>query len=1173
MARTFDALVSAIEAATASDFRGDLIARGRARSLIMRDGKLPDDAPNFDDHLRYDLLTYGFGLLDHSLRLEADLMGEFPSEFADEHLALIERGYTAAADALASVVTNGGTSDLDRDFHRLVAGCAYHFARLAARSYSLVNETRGSEFLLPAGEIIVRLLVRDISGLRNFLFDTLLDGEIDEQILSSIDRMARSDSADENIGRERTTIAEAALTDHFLRAIAVALHAFELGNAEFIDTAVSRLTEGLEVSANEALVEHWWMHRLAIRLLQDLWKDSFHARLPSPIGPSDRAEEARETYIASLFSREQSEIGLWPSQIEAADRAFDLDDDMVVALPTSAGKTRVAELCILATLTAGKRTVFVTPLRSLSAQTETSLRKTFGPLGAGVSALYGSIGDVGPDHDLLTDESIVVATPEKLDFALRSDPHLLDDVGLIVLDEGHMIGTGQREVRYEVQVQRLLRREDADQRRIVCLSAVLPPGDALDDFTEWLTGDPKEGRIESDWRPTELRFGEVRWYDAASPGYGRLDVDIPGQKTFVPKFIEGSIPPIGKRTTILPRDQRELCLATAKKFLDERKTVLIFCPQRRSVGPFATCIIDLHRRGAFGSVFRGKDSDISAACAIGLEWFGPDSEIIACLKLGVAIHHGSLPSPFRRELDRLIAMGILPLVISSPTLAQGLNLAASVLVFHGLKGGKDFLTPGEFRNIVGRAGRAYVDTEGLVLLPTFERGYKRQRTRSAWKSLIADTKGREMRSGLARIVWTLFRRLRQQAGLKKLDEVLEYIANAENWTLKRIKADRKDRDWEATQKKWGEYLDSLDTAILAMLGDSETEDVIDVAGLLDQVLSSSLWDYTLKGLEPNQVKRLKATLEARTRIVFDTTSPNQRRFFFLAGVGLSNGQAIEQAIPDLGHDLLSAEVALMESDAEKATTALIRIAETVFAIPPFVPNNLRDDWQSLLSIWLSGKALPHEEGEGLPRFIEDAFVYRLVWALEVIRLRSDLPDAEDIVGYSGGDVDISRAALAVETGTSRRSDALLLRAGLGSREAAKAAVDKTAADFETNAGLRTWRLSPQVRTLQKQVDWPTPETHAVWKSFRDGIRKGRSRTWKSETSTHGVDWIGDLPDQNTLLSLRDEADGATGVYSVDMYRLGTLKSAINADLQGVTVARMGPKNKAILHHIGPKSIN
>ena len=74
------------------------------------------------------------------------------------------------------------------------------------------------------------------------------------------------------------------------------------------------------------------------------------------------------------------------------------------------------------------------------------------------------------DQDFLRESDIIVATPEKLDFALRNDPGILDDVGLVVLDEGHMIGLTEREVRYEVQIQRLLRRTDAPLRRIVCLS-------------------------------------------------------------------------------------------------------------------------------------------------------------------------------------------------------------------------------------------------------------------------------------------------------------------------------------------------------------------------------------------------------------------------------------------------------------------------------------------------------------------------------------------------------------------------------------------------------------------------------------------------------------------------------------------------------------------------------
>jgi hypothetical protein len=80
---------------------------------------------------------------------------------------------------------------------------------------------------------------------------------------------------------------------------------------------------------------------------------------------------------------------------------------------------------------------------------------------------YGSTGVSDVDEDAIRTRNIVVATPEKLDFALRNDPTLLDDVGLLIFDEGHMIGLSEREVRYEVQIQRLLKRADAADRRIV----------------------------------------------------------------------------------------------------------------------------------------------------------------------------------------------------------------------------------------------------------------------------------------------------------------------------------------------------------------------------------------------------------------------------------------------------------------------------------------------------------------------------------------------------------------------------------------------------------------------------------------------------------------------------------------------------------------------------------
>jgi len=290
--------------------------------------------------------------------------------------------------------------------------------------------------------------------------------------------------------------------------------------------------------------------------------------------------------MAALLQRPKAELDLWPSQVEAAGRAVDQSDDLVVSLPTSAGKTRIAELCILRCLAGGKRVAFITPLRALSAQTETSLQRTFGPLGKMISALYGSIGVSGFDEDAIRERDIVVATPEKLDFALRNDPSLLDDVGLLVFDEGHMIGLNEREVRYEVQIQRLLRRPDAHERRIVCLSAILPDGDQLDDFAAWLRRDHPGGVIKNDWRPTRLRFGEVSWSDAAVSA--RLNLRVGDERPFVQRFLNGFappdyVPPKRRRTRIFPGDQRELCLATAWKLVDDGQTVLISCPQRRCV--------------------------------------------------------------------------------------------------------------------------------------------------------------------------------------------------------------------------------------------------------------------------------------------------------------------------------------------------------------------------------------------------------------------------------------------------------------------------------------------------------------------------------------------------------------------------------------------------------------
>jgi replicative superfamily II helicase len=325
---------------------------------------------------------------------------------------------------------------------------------------------------------------------------------------------------------------------------------------------------------------------------------------------------------------------------------------------------------------------------------------------------------------------------------------------LVVLDEGHMIGLGEREVRYEAQIQRLLRRPDAASRRIVCLSAILPDGDQLTDFTAWLTADRPDGLIRNGWRPTRLRFGEVDWNPTTK--VAQLNVVVGDEHPFIPKFV------VGKRTSkranaaIVPASQTDLCIFTAWRLIEDGQSVLVFCPIRVSVMPFAKRIIELNNKGLLPPITTPPAAAIASALAVGAEWFGPDHEILKCLRMGVAVHHGELPTQFRKEVERLLREGILKLTVSSPTLAQGLNLAATSLIFHGHFRHGEAIDESEFRNVVGRAGRAYVDIEGLVLYPMFDQHEKRQ---EAWKSLIRGDKQREMESGILRLLYWLLARM------------------------------------------------------------------------------------------------------------------------------------------------------------------------------------------------------------------------------------------------------------------------------------------------------------------------------------------------------------------------------------------------------------------------------
>lgn len=179
------------------------------------------------------------------------------------------------------------------------------------------------------------------------------------------------------------------LSENYLSSVSSALFGIEIGDRDLLEGGLENLALGERASLEVGASGPWWVYRLTRRMLGDLFDTSIRKNLPldPPSGGDDNAPRwryLRQTFIENLLARRRSEIDLWPSQLHVVERIFADASDLVVALPTSAGKTRIAELAILACMARGMRTVYVTPLRALSAQTEQILARTFGPLGARV---------------------------------------------------------------------------------------------------------------------------------------------------------------------------------------------------------------------------------------------------------------------------------------------------------------------------------------------------------------------------------------------------------------------------------------------------------------------------------------------------------------------------------------------------------------------------------------------------------------------------------------------------------------------------------------------------------------------------------------------------------------------------------------------------------------------
>ncbi|MDE0330241.1 MAG: DEAD/DEAH box helicase [Nitrospinae bacterium] len=1127
---TIEELVNFLQNVLDSGARGRVVDTSEAWSIIRQEGTLPKDAPDFRLTLDADLAEYGFAILDAGLTLNSLENGH----------ALARKAFATSGRVFENLVRNGDPSDPQRGFHRVMAAASYHLGSYAAISYALFRPVDSAEQNLNTAETcLVKLMLRDLGGVRDTAKDWLRDNLHQDEAISE-----RLRGPDDDRDAELALI----LISSVCRALANYEFALRTGESDFVTVAREILSNALKLSAETGMSSLWWIIRLTLGLVDDLWNQSLHVVLPTspPEGALEVYSDLRTIFIASLFTRDISEIELWPSQIEAAKRAADPTDDLVVSLPTSAGKTRIAELATLNALAMGKRVLVVTPLRALSAQSERSFRSRFAPLGASVSALYGKSGLSVGDEDALRSHHIVVSTPEKLDFALRNDPTIIADVGLIVLDEGHLIGPGEREIHYEVLVQRLLRRADAGERRIVCLSAILPDGEQLNDMTAWIRSDDEGQPIRSEWRPTRHRYGTLEWRSET----GRLNYDLEHNGPFVNQFIR-KLPPRGRDRIAYPRDIRDVALMSAWRFAEDGKRTLIYITQANWVEGYGNQAFDLVEKGYLPSLLEEPNA-VEAAVAIGIEWLGSDHPAVKCLRYGIAIHHGNLPSPFLREVERLLASGTIKITATSPTLAQGLNLNAAVLLVPYLVREGQRISSGELANVAGRAGRAFVDTEGLILHVIKDRHHYR---RTQWRRLVNEVQERSLKSGLITVIHEVIRRLTANGVEEKGG--YEYLANVHEAWLE----DADDVEGESLNA----LVAKLDSIVFGLVEALEA-DADNLPELLEAALSGSLWARQLVRRTPDERERQMCILTARARLIWKKTTPMQRRGYFAMGVGLETGLQVDEMADALGENLEQADLAALQADEEDLHLALVRLAALLLDIRPFAPNTLADNWIDVLRQWIGGASLSDIGSEHVG-LIEDAFIYRLVWALEAIRIQRQSRGWEPEMGIIAG-----AAAACVDTGLPDYRMTLLVRGGLTSRKAAQKVVNELEPVFIDSNEMRQWLASDIVTDLSLRQDWPSRSTASLWRRFRDQVLGDKEQTWRRSSESFDISEMYDhpLPKRALVRVESDVASGTTLLAGADFRAVGRLDEVIDVLPNSVAYAELdSDKDKVHVRLIGP----
>ena len=391
---------------------------------------------------------------------------------------------------------------------------------------------------------------------------------------------------------------------------------------------------------------------------------------------------------------------------------------VVISLPTSAGKTLVAEFRILQALDSYEAQLgwvaYTAPTRALVNQMTARLRRDFAPLGIRVERFSPALEVDSVEAEILdaSDDPfrVVVTTPEKLDLLLRGG--WVSDLGrplsLVIVDEAHNLGARGRGLKLELLLA-TINREERDASFLL-MTPFIPNAAKI---AAWL--DPTNNQaveLGLEWLPNDRVVGLAKLEKAAQRGDARVVAEtlLTSARSL---HTEQTVELAAGRPLGLPYSKLNaptaLATATAQALSQRGSTVTLVGQPRYSW--------TAAKRLADSAGDEVQDDLVKSVGDLLADEYGQDYPLARFLRKGVAVHHAGLSDDVRLMVEALAERGTLRHIVATTTLAQGINFPISNVVLGSYQYPYGIRMPSEdFWNIAGRAGRVNHGQPGVILL-------------------------------------------------------------------------------------------------------------------------------------------------------------------------------------------------------------------------------------------------------------------------------------------------------------------------------------------------------------------------------------------------------------------------------------------------------------------------